>query len=87
MHCAPSIQIGNWWDCQALLRHHSIKVTMDVYDEAMSDENQVADRKVLHLVTRKQTPTVMRTASESGGCCKCLKRLASPTGFEPVLPP
>jgi integrase len=51
---------------QALLRHNSIKVTMDVYDEAMSDEKQVAHRKVLRLVTRKQTRTVMRTASESG---------------------
>jgi integrase len=51
---------------QALLRHNSIKVTMDVYDEAMSIEKQVAHRKVLRLVTRKQTRTVMRTASESG---------------------
>jgi hypothetical protein len=48
-----------------LLRHNSIKVTMDVYDEAMSDEKQVAHRKVLRLVTRKQSRTVMRTASES----------------------
>ncbi len=51
---------------QALLPHNSIKVTMGVYDEAMSDEKQVAHRKVLRLVTRKQTRTVMRTASETG---------------------
>ncbi len=51
---------------QALLRHNSIKVTMDVYDEAMSDEKQIAHQKVLRLVTRKQERTVMRTASERG---------------------
>jgi integrase len=48
---------------QALLRHSSIKVTMDVYDEAVSREKQIAHRKVLRLVTRKQNRTVMRTAS------------------------
>jgi integrase len=50
---------------QGLLRHHSIKVTMDIYDEAMSDEKQMAHRKVLRLVTRKDR-TVTRTASETG---------------------
>jgi integrase len=48
---------------QGLLRHNSIKVTMDIYDEAMSDEKQMAHSKVLRLVTRKQTRTVMRTAT------------------------
>jgi integrase len=43
-----------------------LKVTMDVHDEAMSDEKQVAHRKILRLVTRKQNRTVMRTASETG---------------------
>ena len=52
---------------QALLRHNSIKVTMDVYDEAMAKkEKQAAHRKVLRLVTRKQNRTVMRTASAVG---------------------
>jgi hypothetical protein len=51
---------------QGLLRHNSIKVTMDLYDEAMSDEKQMAHRKVLRLVTRKQDRTVMRTASGTG---------------------
>lgn len=51
---------------QGLLRHNSIKVTMDIYDEAMSDEKQMAHRKVLRLVTRKQEHTVMRTASGTG---------------------
>ena len=51
---------------QGLLRHNSIKVTMDIYDEAMSDEKQMAHRKVLRLVTRKQDRTVMRTASATG---------------------
>lgn len=47
---------------QGLLRHNSIKVTMDIYDEAMSKKKQVAHRKVLRLVTRKQNRTVTRTA-------------------------
>jgi integrase len=51
---------------QGLLRHNSIKVTMDIYDEAMSDEKQMAHRKVLRLVTRKQDRTVTRTATETG---------------------
>ena len=51
---------------QGLLRCNSIKVTMDMYDEAMSDEKQMAHRKVLRLVTRKQDRTVMRTASGTG---------------------
>ncbi|HLY61357.1 MAG TPA: tyrosine-type recombinase/integrase [Terriglobia bacterium] len=51
---------------QALLRHNSIKVTMDVYDEAMSNEKQIAHRKVLRLVTRKRNRTVTRTASQAG---------------------
>jgi len=51
---------------QALLRHSSIRVTMDVYDEAVSREKQIAHRKVLRLVTRKQNRTVMRTASAVG---------------------
>ena len=42
------------------------EVTMDIYDEAMSDEKQMAHRKVLRLVTRKQDRTVMRTASGTG---------------------
>jgi hypothetical protein len=51
---------------QGLLRHNSIKVTMGIYDEAMSDEKQMAPRKVLRLVTRKQDRTVMRTALGTG---------------------
>jgi integrase len=30
-----------------LLRHNSIRVTMDIYDEAMSAEKQMAHQKVL----------------------------------------
>jgi len=51
---------------QALLRHSSIKVTMDVYDQAMSKEKHIAHQKVLRLVTRKQNRTVIRTATETG---------------------
>ena len=72
---------------QGLLRHHSIKVTMDIYDEAMSDEKQMAHRKVApsgHSQTRPY-----RNAYRVGNweLAKLLIHLASPTGFEPVLPP
>jgi hypothetical protein len=39
---------------------------MDIYDEAMSDEKQMAHRKVLRLVTRNQDRAVTRNASETG---------------------
>jgi len=71
---------------QGLLRHNSIKVTMDIYDEAMSDEKQMAHRKASlgHSQTRPY-----RNAYRVGnwGSRKYLILLASPTGFEPVLPP
>lgn len=54
---------------QALVRHASVKFTLDVYDEAVSEEKQNAHEKVLHLVTsgaREQERTVMRTAAEGG---------------------
>jgi integrase len=40
---------------QGLLRHSSIKVTMDIYDEAMSDEKQTAHRGVIRQVTRNRS--------------------------------
>jgi len=51
---------------QALLQHSSIKITMDVYDEAVSEEKQMAHRKVLHLVTRKQ-PVPQSVPRQSSG--------------------
>jgi hypothetical protein len=60
---------------------------MDIYDEAMSDEKQTAHRKVLRLVTRKQDRTAMPYPVGNCDSCKYLILLASPTGFEPVLPP
>jgi len=37
---------------QGLLRHSSIKITMDVYDQAVSEEKQKAHRDVIRQVTR-----------------------------------
>ena len=46
---------------QGLLRHSSIKITMDIYDEAVSDEKQKAHRGVIRQVTRRDR-SVMRSA-------------------------
>ena len=46
---------------QGLLRHSSIKITMDIYDEAVSDEKQRAHRGVIRQVTRRGR-SVIRSA-------------------------
>jgi len=46
---------------QGLLRHSSIKITMDIYDEAVSDEKQRAHRGVIRQVTRRDR-SVIRSA-------------------------
>jgi integrase len=71
---------------QELLRHNSIKVTMDIHDKAMSDEKQMAQKSASlgHSQTRPH-----RNAYRVGnwGSCKYLILWAPPMGFEPVLPP
>jgi hypothetical protein len=49
---------------QGLLRHSSIKITMDIYDEAVSDEKQRAHRGVIRQVTRRDR-SVIRSAAIS----------------------
>src|ERR1039458_1321572 len=68
---------------QDLLRHASYNITANIYDAAVSDEKREAHRGVLHLLTRTQT----RTRQGIRNFCKCLIGLASPMGFEPMLPP
>ena len=68
---------------QDLLRHTSYGITMNIYDSAVSDKKREAHRGVLHLVIRTHT----RTRKESGTSASARFNLASPTGFEPVLPP
>jgi Phage integrase family len=46
---------------QGLLRHSSIKITMDIYDEAVSDEKQRAHRGVIRQLTRRDR-SVIRSA-------------------------
>ena len=60
----PKVVVG-------LLRHSSIRITMDIYDEAMSDEKQMAHRKVLRLVTRKQ-PVPQSVPHRKPGSASCL---------------
>ena len=72
---------------QGLLRHNSIKVTMDIYDGAMSDEKQMAHRKGLPLGHSQTRPYRNAYCIRNWRSCKHLILLASPTGFEPVLPP
>ena len=50
----------------------------------------VLDRVVSLLLDKNQAPRLYRTLTHVQileGICKWLIRLASPTGFEPVLPP
>jgi integrase len=51
---------------QALLRHSSIKMTLDIYDEAVSEEKQIAHQKVVDLLVQEQSRTAKRTAAEIG---------------------
>ncbi len=67
---------------QGLLRHASYSITMNVYDEAMSEEKRNAHRGVIQQLNRSVTRSALKPAIS-----QWLRRLASPTGFEPVLPP
>ncbi len=72
---------------QGLLRHNSIKVTMDIYDESHVGRETDGAQKGASLGHSQTRP--YRNAYRVGnwGSCKYLILLASPTGFEPVLPP
>lgn len=65
-----------------MLQHDSYSITMNVYDEAMSEEKRNAHRGVIQQLNR----SVARSA-QNRQFRKWLIKLASPTGFEPVLPP
>jgi hypothetical protein len=55
---------------------------MNVYDEAMSEEKRNAHRGVIQQLNRSVTRSAPKQAIP-----QIVDKLASPTGFEPVLPP
>ena len=59
-----------------MLRHATFKVTADIYTQAITDTKRDAHNKV-----------VKQLIAEPGKDGECFGILASPTGFEPVLPP
>ncbi len=57
---------------QGLLRHASIAITMNIYDEAMSEEKRDAHRGVIQQLNRSVTQSasqavIPRTAETGGG--------------------
>ncbi len=60
---------------QVLLRHGSARITMDVYAQAMTSAKRLAQGKVVAMLAKNEVSD------------KSFILLASPTGFEPVLPP
>ena len=79
---------------QELMRHANISVTLNIYAQAIKQTKRDAPSRVVSVPLDKNeeksgtegywTVTELQT---SGGICKWLIELASPTGFEPVLPP
>ncbi len=67
---------------QDLLRHSSYSITANTYDAAVSEEKRKAQRG---FDTRNACRDAYSVKAVKTG--KCLRILASPTGFEPVLSP
>jgi len=88
-HTFSSILKGNGEDVkvvQELLRHSTSRMTLDTYTQALGPDKRAAQSKVVGMIRPKERVfSVYRDAD--GFPCKALIRLASPTGFEPVLPP
>jgi hypothetical protein len=79
---------------QEVMRHANISVTLNIYAQAITQTKRDAQSRIVSLLLdkneEKPSTEAYRTLTDvqnSGGICKWLIRLASPTGFEPVLPP
>src|ERR1700737_1714900 len=96
-HTYATLLKGNGEDVkvvQELMRHANISVTLNVYAQAITQTKRDAQSRVvsLRLDKNEEKPSTeaYRTVTDlqnSGGIRKGLISLASPTGFEPVLPP
>jgi len=67
------------------LGHHSIKVTVDIYGHLAPEGNKEAVDRLDDNATRRN-PGATKKQKEQAVSANSLKLLASPTGFEPVLP-
>ena len=65
--------------------HHSIKVTVDIYAHLSPEGNKEAVDRLDDTATGRN-PDVPKKEKELTQNANSLKLLASPTGFEPVLP-
>jgi integrase len=79
---------------QELLRHASLKVTTDVYMQAVGPQEREAQSNLVKLVRKGADLEIKPAQVDQIGSCrktaglwKSIVLLASPTGFEPVLPP
>jgi len=77
---------------QKLLRHGNLKVTMDTYFQAVSDEKRKAQRRLWRcffqiLVGQWLLNGLFWTRGKMMGTEKSFRMLASRTGVEPVSPP
>ena len=79
---------------QELLRHGSAKITMDVYAQAVAPAKRKAGKSSGDVARHKERRTdelrlcVPAVSPRKNSVrAKCFVLLASPTGFEPVLPP
>jgi Phage integrase family len=78
-HTYATLLKGNGEDVkvvQELMRHANISVTLNVYAQAITQTKRDAQSRVVSCCSTKTKKNH-----------KWLIRLASPTGFEPVLPP
>jgi hypothetical protein len=76
------------------MRHANISVTLNIYAQAITQTKRDAQSRVVSLLVdkneEKSSTEAYRTLTDVQlleGICKLLIKLASPTGFEPVLPP
>ena len=79
---------------QKFLRHGSARITMDVYAQAMTPAKRRAQGKVVRDAAGHREEVKLKTYGvpgvsppKNGVSSKSFILLASPTGFEPVLPP
>ena len=96
-HTSATLLKGNGEDVkfvQELMRHANISVTLNIYAQAITQSKRDAQSRVVSLLLDKNeeqpSTEAYRTVTDlqnSGGDFKWLIKLASPTGFEPVLPP
>jgi integrase len=95
-HTYATLLKGNGEDVkvvQELMRHANISVTLNIYVQAITQTKRDAQSSCELVARQKRKKNKHRGLSDVNGykilegIRKWLIKLASPTGFEPVLPP